>query len=111
MNELEISNLKEIIKLNYPNICINYDDARQIIRVPSIKKDFYSCHGSAIAKAGFLNKGKTLLWYDWVIEPGYIKIATQLPLNVKEGWSELLSFQEEGSPLKIYKLIKMKAFW
>ena len=123
MNKLQADNLAEIVELKYPNICLNYHDIIPFTKLPSQKRQFYPitckmarCEG----KLGFFNNGQTIVWTDYATHPGYIKIANQvlvekhpnfLFLVKTTGWSEPMSFQEEGNPLRIYKLMKLKAFW
>lgn len=116
MNALEIANLTEILKLQYPNVCLSYDDYRQITTVPANKKCFYPCSSRAAkisSKHGFIlhEKGQTAIWTDWKVENGTIKIAFGAPTASDKGWSESFSFKEEGSPMTIYKMMKLKAFW
>lgn len=114
MNKLEIDNLIEIVKLEYPHICLHPHDLVQFTTIPAQNRKYYPCLTKSqrqAGKRGHFNNGKTLCWASWFVKLGYIKVAFKDPSNVLGGaWSEELSFQEEGTPLKIYKLIKLKAF-
>ena len=122
MNQLEINNLKEVLNLGYPHVKLYYEDLRQIVEVPSIKKVFYKNKRGSIQ--GFLNGGKTTIWHEFAGGSGYIRFALRMPIEMIEIpvfgkiqkeidgiWSEPFSFKEIGSPLAIYKHMKFKAFW
>lgn len=118
MDKLCIANLDQIVKLQYPHICIGSMDYVQFTYIPAQRKVFYPCvskQSSYIGKRGFFNNGKTTVWSHFKIEPGYIKIApgNRIPKNSDDpgSWSEVMSFQEEDSVYKIQKIMKLKAFW
>lgn len=114
MNKLKINNLTEIINLNYPHICINMRDLLQFSNIPERRKEFYPCTSKQfiyMGKFGFFNNGQTSCWADFHIETGYIKIAEHQPVDIYTGWLDTMSFKEVGSPISIYKFMKLKAFW
>lgn len=117
MDKIAIANLSEIINvLKYSNICLHPSDITQFTNIPWEERKFYPAHykyksGSLNGKRGFFNNGKTTIWEDWHMEPGTIKIATHLPTGIDSGWSDVWSFAEEGSVLRIYKYMKLKVFW
>lgn len=130
MNKQEIDNLKLIIEEKYAHICIYPSDLSIFLNVPSVNKNYYECINKAariIGKRGFMNGGKTTIWTDWLCLPGHVKIATNQPYvmtadtsptytylgpnTLTKGWSEPMSYQHEGSFIKIQKLMKLKAFW
>lgn len=123
MNKLEIDNLGEIIKLKYPNILLNYFDLEHLVNIPKYKREFYRMNRyfNRSYKLGYFNNGATTIWMDSTFfsshPSGYLKISFNKNIqdgndpNATKGWSDLLSFKEEGSPMKIYKIVKMRMFW
>src|SRR5271155_5581965 len=122
MDQLAYNNLIEIVNLGYPNICLNYADMKSLTSTPVGKKKFYPITGKDAlyeGKQGFFNNGRTMVWSGIQgITLGHIKLAHQLIVAAEEkinffnftytnlaqrGWSDLMSFQESGSPLRIYK--------
>ena len=117
MNNRAIDNLNGIINiLKYPHICFNPSELTQFTNIPWQWKKYYPINSrypmaSVNNKRGFFNNGKTLCWDDYRIQPGTIKIATRIPTDVDNGWSEPLSFENEGDAHVIYRYMKLKVFW
>jgi hypothetical protein len=120
MNRLEFENLSEILKCRYPHICITMNDIYVFRASPILNKNYYPFRRGGSRKSGvyIFDGHQTIIWQDKMfggIEDGYIKISTgEIKVNQNfdtEGWGPTFSFKEEGSPLAIYKTMKMKAFW
>jgi len=119
MNRLSIANLEEIIDIyKYAHIQIENNDLWTFIGIPWIKRKYYPMRDYANGKVGFFNNGKTAIWQDYAypysnnLEPGHIRIATHVPEHpASKCWSDAFSLKEEGSPLRISKYMKLKAFW
>jgi hypothetical protein len=115
MKKIEIANLIEVIKLQYPHICINYMDFDLLLMMPNQRRNFYPFHDSKsrnVRKRGAFNNGQTICWEDYNLESGFIKLSLQIPKKITDKvWLDKQSLKEEDSPMKIYKLMKMKAFW
>lgn len=111
----ELNNLITIIGHQYSHICLNYLDITDLLRIPSVKRGFYEIFSRkerGIGKRGWFNNGKTTCWINYWIPSGHLKIAAETdPTNTETGWFSEMSFQEEGSPEKISKTLKLKAFW
>jgi len=105
------------MKLQYPHVCLDYGDYVQFTTIPIQKKNFYECPSKSamrIGKRGFLvnNGTQTTIWAShWGADHNQIKIAFNLPSDTTKGWSDLMSFSEEDSVMKIYKMMKLRAFW
>lgn len=117
MNKIAIDNLRKIINLlKYPNICLHSADVDQFINIPEEARRFYPAsykykYRLIDGKRGFFNNGQTVVWDDWRMEMDTIKIAIHPPADINKGWSDVWSFSEADSLLKIYKYMKLKAFW
>lgn len=111
-NRLKMTNLTEIIKCRYPNICFNYADLYYFLNTPLAKKYFYRFYRAG-DKVGVFNIDghQTFVWQNFSQETGTIKIAIGTPTGSDKGWSESFSVMEKDSPMTIYKFVKMKAFW
>lgn len=116
MNKLEFNNLSEILKCRYPNICLNWSDI-DIFRIsPTLKKNFYPFRSAAYKEGAYILNGyQTIVWvesyFGGSLDQGHVKISAGSVKSPFEGWAHIFSFKEEGSPLTIYKTMKMKVFW
>ena len=103
--------------MKFSNICLNHSDINQFVGIPWQGRKFYPAHfkykqGTVEGgKRGFFNNGNTIIWDDWQMKPGHLKIAPGQPTDLVKGWSDTWSFEEEGAALRIYKYMKLKAFW
>lgn len=115
MRKLQIENLKEIIDMGYPHICVNADDFRQFIQIPWEAQRFYPMRGRGnwYEKKGFFHNGKTAIWATTGMPRNHIKIADKETPTLSSGayWSQNFSFEEAESPRLIQKMMKLKAFW
>lgn len=121
MNKLEFENLSEIMKCRYPHICVSWADADIFRMSPALKKNFYPVRNMSYKRGIYIFNGyQTHVWVDAFfsgVESGHIRISTgTIKMNKtgsgSEGWMPtIFSFKEEGSPLTIYKTMKMKVFW
>lgn len=116
MKKLQIENLKALIDLEYPHICLNLYDYNQFIQIPWEAKRFYPMkynRGNWYDKKGFFHNGKTAVWATLGIKPNHIRIADKEIPTLATGayWSQEFSFENEGSPNLIRKMMKLKAFW
>jgi len=115
MKKRQIDNLRELINMEYPHICLNTNDFQQFIQIPWEAKRFYPMRGRGnwYEKRGFFHNGKTAVWATLGMKPNHIKIADKEIPTLSSGayWSQEFSFEEEGSPRIIQKMMKLKAFW
>lgn len=115
MNLLTVANLEEIIKCKYHGILLHSEDLYAFTNIPWHNRNWYPVRrGTYTGCRGFFNNGHTSVWADtwpFTLQPGDIKIATRPVTPQQSYWSDVFSFREEGSPLKIYKYMKLKAFW
>lgn len=115
MNLLQINNLRQIVDCRYPHICLNREDLNQFLNIPWEKERFYPFDGKGEwwDKKGFFHNGKTSVWSCMAVARNNIQIADSgIPLApLGKYWSREFSFAEEGSPEKIQKMMKLKAFW
>lgn len=117
MNKLQINNLRTLIDNGYPHICVNIYDLQQFLNIPWEAKRYYPMskyrRGNWYDKHGFFNNGKTTVWATLSMKPNHIKIADKETPTVANGayWSMEFSFENEGSPNIIRKMMKLKAFW
>jgi len=117
MDAIEIANLTEIMKLQYSHVCLNYGDLTQFTIIPAQKKNYYECPSRAAriaGKRGFIinaSGGQTMCWSDWRMDHCMVKIAFNIPADTTKGWSDPMPFKTEEDVMKIYKIMKLKAFW
>ena len=120
---LEINNLRKIVELKYAHIWLASYDLQQFTNIPDINKTFYPFKGRGMfwEKRGFLNGGKTTVWFSNSMESGHIKIIDRAPNseeqilwdapNANRLWSKQFSFKEKDSVHLIERMMKLKAFW
>lgn len=117
MNLIQINNLRDLINLQYPHICLHTDDLTQFLNIPWEAKRFYpfkTKDSSLYYKKGFFHNGKTTVWAVSADVPrNHIKIADKtIPMSATgKGWSMIFPFEEEGSADRIKRMMQMKAFW
>ncbi len=115
MNLVQIENLRTIINLQYPHICVNESDFKQFMNIPWEAKRFYPIRtrGGWYDKKGFFHNGKTTVWANGGMKQNHIKIADKEIPTLSSGayWSKDFSFEEEGSANIIQRMMKLKAFW
>ena len=115
MNLVQIENLRTIINLQYPHICVNESDFKQFMNIPWEVKRFYPIRtrGGWYDKKGFFHNGKTTVWANGGMKQNHIKIADKEIPTLSSGayWSKDFSFEEEGSANVIQRMMKLKAFW
>lgn len=115
MRKQQIDNLKELIDMEYPHICLSYEDFQQFIQIPWEAKRFYPMRGKGqwYEKKGFFHNGKTTVWATHGMQRNHIKIADKEIPTLASGayWSKEFSFEEASSPKVIQKMMQLKAFW
>jgi hypothetical protein len=115
MNLIQIENLRTLIDLQYPHICIYELDFRQFMNIPWEAKRFYPLRtrGGWYEKKGFFHNGKTTVWANLYIKQNHIKIADKEIPTITTGanWTKDFSFEEAGSADVIRRMMKLKAFW
>jgi len=115
MKKLQIDNLRALIELRYPHICLHEDDINQFLNIPWEFKKFYPMRGRGTwyEKKGFFHNGQVTIWANRLIKPNHIKIANSEAPKLSSGnnWSQEFSFEEEGSVEIIQRMMKLKAFW
>lgn len=115
MNLIQIENLREIINLQYPHICVNEFDFKQFLNIPWEVKRFYPLRGRGkwYEKKGFFHNGKTAVWATLGMKQNHIKIADKEIPTLSSGayWSRDFSFEENGSANIIQRMMRLKAFW
>lgn len=125
MNLIQINELRNLINLQYPHICVNQADLSQFLNIPWESKSFYPTskyRRQFYEKMGFFHNGKTTVWatsnFSWAqsthkIQPNHIRIADKEIPTMPGGanWSHDFSFEEIGSANRIMRMMKMKAFW
>jgi hypothetical protein len=115
MNIIQIENLRTIIDLQYPHICLNDADISQFLNIPWERKRFYPLRtrGGWYDKKGFFHNGHTTVWANPRMKQNHIKIADKEVPTISEGayWSIDFSFEEKGSADVIRRMMKLKAFW
>jgi|SRR5277367_5656213 len=124
MDKIQINELRTLIDMQYPHICLSQSDLTQFLHIPWEDKRFYKLKvsGQWRDKKGFFHNGKTTVWASgnliWVagdhrIMPNHIRIADKEIPTAPGGanWSHDFSFEKEGSANRIMRMMKMKAFW
>ncbi|MGI0058154.1 MAG: hypothetical protein ACREBJ_00160 [Nitrosotalea sp.] len=115
MNIVQIENLRTIVDLQYPHICVNFDDLKQFLNIPQEWKSFYAfkVRGNWYEKKGFFHNGKTTVWATTGIKQNHIRIANKEIPTLANGanWSHDFSFEKEGGANIIQRMMKLKAFW
>lgn len=114
MDLVQIANLRTIIDLQYPHICINELDFRQFMNIPWEAKRFYPVrYRSWYDKKGFFHNGKTTVWANLSMKQNYVKIADKEIPTISSGarWSDSFSFETEEQTRIIPRMMKLKAFW
>lgn len=126
MDRVAIYNLVDLVNCSFANICLNPSDLAQLLVIPEQKKRYYKGYKRYTGPQGFMvkNNGQTACWSDWQMKPNMIKICkrsismdnenkidNELANRTGLDWSEPMSFAEEGSSIKIYKMMKFQAFW
>src|SRR5579864_6254445 len=98
MNIIQIENLRTIINLEYPHICLNEADFKQFLNIPWEAKGFYPMRtkGNWYEKKGFFHNGKTTVWASLGMKQNHLKIADkEIPiLTSGANWSQDFSFEE-----------------
>ncbi len=127
MNLIQINELRQLINLEYPHICLDENDLAQFLNIPWEAKRFYrmkiyrDTDRKWVDKRGFFHNGKTTVWATypsyWVkndpVKPIHIRIADKEIPTAPNGayWSKDFSYEEEGSANRIMRMMKLKAFW
>jgi hypothetical protein len=125
MDLIQINELRELISLQYPHICLNQSDLTQFLNIPWEAKEFYPMNKyrrQFYEKIGFFHNGKTTVWavsnYGWAqsthkISLNHIRIADKEIPTIPGGayWSKDFSFEKAGDANRIMRMMKMKAFW
>jgi|SRR5271166_2352332 len=125
MDLIQINELRELVNLQYPHICLYDGDLTQFLNIPGEAKRFYPMdkyRRQFYDKRGFFHNGKTTVWAvfnyaythpSYKIPPNHIRIADkEIPiLPGGANWSTDFSFEEEGSADRIKRVMKLKAFW
>src|SRR5574337_2094038 len=115
MNRAQIENLRLIINLLYPHICVHEDDLSQFINSPWEAARFYPFYGRGdwYHKKGFFHNGKTTVWATRAMKQNHVKIADREVPTEPTGarWSDAFSFEKEGAARVIQRMMKLKAFW
>lgn len=115
MNLVQIENLRTIINLEYPHICVNESDFQQFLNIPWERKRFYPfrSRGGWYDKKGFFHNGKTTVWASLSMKQNHIRIADKEIPTLSHGanWSIDFSFEEPGGANVIQRMMKLKAFW
>jgi hypothetical protein len=125
MKLIQINELRTLINMQLPHICMHREDLNQFLGIPWESKGFYPMNRyrrTFYDKQGFFHNGKTCVWAvidsvftkdDYRISRNYIRIADkELPLLPGgANWSPNFSFEEEGSAGRILRMLKLKAFW
>lgn len=111
MTPVKKANLIEILKLDYPNLCLSQYDILVIRNDTDLKGSFYPLNSDRFtSKKGFY--GKTLIWNGYKLKSGECKIGLKQQTSPDYGtWTDVMTFNEEGDALKIYKTMKFKIFW
>lgn len=111
----QIENLRTIINMQYPHICVSEYDFQQFMNIPWERKRFYPlrARGSWYDKKGFFHNGKTTVWASLSMKQNHIRIADKEIPTLSHGanWSIDFSFEEPGSAKVIQRMMKLKAFW
>ena len=115
MNLIQIENLRLIIDLQYPHICLHPDDLVQFTNIPWESKRFYPLKGRGNwwEKKGFFHNGKTTVWATLGMKRNRVKIADKEIPTLTHGayWSTDFSFEEEDGGRLVQRMMKLKAFW
>lgn len=125
MKLIQINELRQLVNLEYPHICLNQEDLTQFLNIPWESKNFYPMdryRRQFYEKKGFFHNGKTTVWavsnYGYMqsshkIPPNHIRIADKEIPTLPGGanWSPDFSFEEVGSANRIVRIMKLKAFW
>lgn len=124
MKLIQINELRKLVDLQLPHICLNQDDLMQFLNIPWEAKRFYKLSKPGPGwydKRGFFHNGKTTVWalydYAWAganrIPLNHIRIADKEIPTAAGGayWSPNFSFEQEGSADRIHRMLKLKAFW
>ncbi len=125
MKLIQINELRQLVNMQYPHICLSSYDFIQFLNIPEEAKRFYPMNKyrrQFFEKQGFFHNGKTTVWavtdYPYMksthrIPPNHIRIADKEIPTLPGGahWSKDFSFEEVGSANRIMRVMRLKAFW
>jgi hypothetical protein len=108
---VQIVELRALIEMRFPHICINQDDLTQFLNIPQEKDKFYPMNKyrrELYDKKGFFHKGETAVWA--VDDSAFYKDSHRiLPNHIRMADKEIPTLP--GSADRIRRMMKMKAFW